>query len=253
MKTLLAVLAGGTCFCCNSKLRAGEVWRGNSSVGLVSMAHVYFHWKQQIFTFRSIIYSSDKHYGFRLALLDDANIFLLGGISLFSLFFFFFSPGWSFEIKWASSSQGLDWIHPLFSFSGEETASIPSNWRILEPTAPRLLLHNRWVGEQHTHMLMWATYAALSAGQTPADRTHRVSIRLKVKLFICACGTEFHLCYGIKKKTLALSWCSGWWRISARWKAEPCDSYSGAGSYYAHSHGLYVCRSHTHELLSLRL
>lgn len=118
MKTLLAVLAGGTCFCCNSKLRAGEVWRGNSSVGLVSMAHVYFHWKQQIFTFRSIIYSSDKHYGFRLALLDDANIFLLGGISLFSLSLFFFSPGWSFEIKWASSSQGLDWIHPLFSFFG---------------------------------------------------------------------------------------------------------------------------------------
>ena len=215
MKTSLAVLAGGKCFCCNSKLRAGEVWRGNSSVGLVSMAHVYFHWKQQIFTFRSIIYSSDKHYGFRLALLDDANIFLLGGISLFFFLFFFFFPWMKFWNKVSIQFAGTWLDPPSFSFSGEETASIPSNWRLLDPTAPRLLLHNRWVGEQHSHMLMWATYAALSAGQTPAAQTHRVSIRLKAKLFICACGTEFHLCYGIKK-TLALSWCSRWWRISAR-------------------------------------
>lgn len=119
MKTLLAVLAGGTCFCCNSKLRAGEVWRGNSSVGLVSMAHVYFHWKQQIFKFRSIIYSSDKHYGFRLALLDDANIFLLGGISLFSLSLFFFYPWMKFWNKVSIQFAGT-WLDPpsFFFFGG---------------------------------------------------------------------------------------------------------------------------------------
>lgn len=166
--------------------------------------------------------------------------------------FFFFSPGWSFEIKWVSSSQRLDWIHPLFSFSGEETASIPSNWRLLEPTAPRLLLHNRWVGEQHTHMLMWATYAALSAGQTPADRTHRVSIRLKVKLFICACGTEFHLCYGVKKK---LQLCHGAVddEESALGEKPSRVTHTVELVVIMHTHGLYVCRSHTHELLSLRL
>lgn len=165
---------------------------------------------------------------------------------------FFFTSGWSFEIKWVSSSQGLDWIHPLFSFSGEETASIPSNWRLLEPTAPRLLLHNRWVGEQHSHMLMWATYAALSAGQTPADRTHRVSIRLKVKLFICACGTEFHLCYGVKKK---LQLCHGAVddEESALGEKPSRVTHTVELVVIMHTHGLYVCRSHTRDLLSLRL
>lgn len=37
-----------------------DVWKNNSFAGFVRTVRVCFHWKQQIFTFRSIFYSSDK-------------------------------------------------------------------------------------------------------------------------------------------------------------------------------------------------
>lgn len=172
----MGVLAGETCFCCNSKLRPGEVWRGNIFVGLVSVAHIYFHWKQQIFTFRSVIYSSDKHYGLTFVLLDDANVFLLGGIWPF--------PGRTFWNRAnAASSQGLGWIHPRSSRA--ETASITFQTETPRAAAAPESAVTQLVGWTAAFSHAEVNYIRSTFRRSNLSlQSHRLSIRLKAKLFI---------------------------------------------------------------------